>query len=186
MKTKIENRTGIDFSDYEVIVEESENLLVHTLKRDGFNSMYKIKFINTNGIMAVTGDYGNWIFCREFHPSENGYVSSHYWLEKLHIASSQEGREFDSDETRQEIKEGINGGLEEYGYEDDQLERMKEFYEELLDYVDLSDWEYRAYAFTNYPEFLDSECVPHVMKTKNWLEVIFDGFDEICRRMKNN
>lgn len=184
MEVKIENRTGIDFSDYEVIVTEREGLLVHELKRNGYSKMYSIKFINTNDIMAVTGDYGNWIFCREFHPSADGGVSGGYWLEKLSIASTQEGREFDSEATREEIQEGLDGGLAEYGYEGKELEEAKEYYESLLEYVEESQWYYEAYAYQNMPSFFDSEDVPNAKKTKVWLQIIFDGFDEICRRMK--
>src|SRR3989344_2189435 len=94
METKIENRTGVDFTKHELIVTEQEGLLVHRLKHPEYTYMNSVTFINTNGIMAVTGDYGNWIFCREFHPNDKEGVSGGYWLEKLKIASSQEGQEF--------------------------------------------------------------------------------------------
>ena len=31
---------------------------------------------------------------------------------------------------------------------------------------------------------MDAEDVPHQKKIKNWLLIIFDAFDEICRRIK--
>jgi len=34
------------------------------------------------------------------------------------------------------------------------------------------------------PSFFDSEGVPNVKKVKIWLQIVFDAFDEICRRMK--
>jgi hypothetical protein len=186
METKINNRTGIDFSGYNLKVINQPELLVHELTRPGHSHMYKVKFINTNDVMVVTGDYGNWMFCREFHPSADGYVSDGYWHEKLGLYSTQEGKEFDSEATKKLIQDGLDGGLEEYGYEGDSLEQMKEYYEELMDYVECSDWEYEYFAYNNYPSFSDSECVPHIKKTKYWLQVVFDAFDEICIRMKNS
>ena len=184
METKINNRTGVDFTKHELIVTEQEGLLIHRLKHPEYTHMNSVKFINTNGIMAVTGDYGNWMFCREFHPSAEGRVSSGYWCEKLQIASSQNGYEFDSEGTREEIQYGIEKGLEEYGYTGEELEEAKEYYEYLLNYVDESEWYYEANAYTEMPSFFDSEGVPNVKKVKIWLQIVFDAFDEICRRMK--
>jgi hypothetical protein len=180
---KIDNRTGVDFSRHELHVTNQDGLVVHFLKKPDTNYDC-IKFINTNGIMAVTGDYGNWIFCREFHPNAKGGVSSMYWHEKLEYASSQEGREFDGDLTKEEILMGLDTELEAYGYEGEKLCEIKEYYTELLDYVGLSQWEYEAYAYSNIPSFLCAENVPYIRKTKIWLQIIFDGFDEICRRLK--
>jgi len=184
MKTLSKNRTNVDFSKHELIVTNQDGLLVHHLKHPEYSQMYSVKFINTNGIMAVTGDYGNWIFCREFHPSDDGYVSDYYWIEKLTIASSQSGLDFDNEKTKKSIEEGINGGLEEYGYNGDELDLMIEYYNELLDYVDLSRFEYTSFAYNNYPGFTDSECVPFIESPKIWLKIIFDAFEEICDRIK--
>ena len=178
----MKKRTSIDLSKHVITVTKQENLLVHDFK---IPNTYKnsVKFINTNGILAVTGDFGNWIFCREFHPSEKGSVSDHYWLEKLHIGSSQVGTVFDSKSTKEEIELGLEYQIEEYGYYGDELEKMKEYYSDLLDYVDYSEWEYTAYAYNNKPSFLDTESVPFVKDTKTWLKIIFDCFDEMCNRI---
>jgi len=184
METEIKNRTGVDFSKHELIVTEQDGLLIHRLKHPEYSHMNSVKFINTNDIMAVTGDYGNWIFCREFHPSAGGGVSDGYWLEKLSIASSQDGREFDSERTREEIQRGIDGELEEYGYSGENLEEAKEYYEYLLSYVDESQRYYESKAYMEMPSFFDSESIPYVKKTKIWLQIVFDAFDEICERMK--
>ena len=187
-KKSIGIRTGIDFSKHELNVYENKTddktrILVHHLELPN-SVMNNIRFVNTNGIMFVTGDFGNWMFCREFHPSAEGHVSDGYWHEKLGVLSSQEGREFDSEGTKEEIERGLSSGLVEYGYEGDRLEQMKEYYDGLLNYVECSEWEYEAYAYNNFPSFEDTECVPNVKKTKNWLAIIFDGFDEICSRLK--
>ena len=179
-----EQRTDVDFSKHELIVTESEEILIHHLKEPG-TIIYNVKFINTNDIMAVTGDCGNWIFCREFHPSAGGMVSSGYWLEKIQINSTQDGQVFSEEYTREEIEEGINGGLADYGYKGDELQQVVDYYKDLLNYVDLQEWEYVSFAYNNFPPFMDAESVPFVKDTKANLKVVFDAFDEICRRMKD-
>jgi hypothetical protein len=175
-------RTGVDFSKHEVIVTEQPGLLVHYLRQP--NTIHNcIKYINTNGIMAVTGDFGNWIFCREFHPSKEGGVSDGYWKEKLGIASTQKASDYSSKLTEQRIKEAINGGMEKYGYKGDKLKAVKYFLTECLDHVE-NEHEYVAYAYQNHPGFMDTEEIPFQKETKPWLLSVFDGFDEICRRIK--
>lgn len=173
-------RTGIDWSKHEVIVTKQDGLLIHHLKRPN-TVIANIKYINTNGIMAVTGDYGNWIFCREFHPSDDGFVSDGYWKEKLVIASTQKPDEFDEDETR--------NSLEAYLADtDDPLdEKEKEYIEGCLNALCDGELDYTYYAYRNgVGRFNDGEYVPFENRTKRWLAVVFDGFDEICRRMKEN
>lgn len=185
MNTLTKNRTGIDFSEHELIIEDKEGILIHTLKLPTSGVLKRINFINTNGVMIVTGDYGNWIFCREFHPSSDGGVSDGYWHEKLQTKSTQDGLEFDSESTKEEIEDGLKKGLEEIGYEGDELEEMKEYYTDLLMYVECSQWEYEGFAYSNMPSFFEGEDVPNLKKTKQWLRIVFDGFDEICRRIKD-
>ena len=71
MNTK---RTEVDFSKHVVEITKQEGLFVCYIRVPG-TITNSVKFINTNDIMAVTGDFGNWIFCREFHPSATGGVS---------------------------------------------------------------------------------------------------------------
>lgn len=169
-------RTGIEFEEHELIVTRQDGLLVHYLKKP--NTIYdNIKFINTNGILAVTGDYSNWMFCREFHPSPNGHVSDYYWIEKLRIASCQEPEKFDSKETETEIKKLL-------AEEEDLDDEEKEYLEECLSRVD-DEFDYEHYAHReNCGRFQDHENVPYCKKIKRQLMVVFDGFEEICRRMK--
>ena len=102
----MKKRTDIDFSKHEVIITKLDNVVepcvIHYLKLPD-TRMNSIKFINCGGVLSVTGDYGNWIFCREFHPSEKEYVSGSYWEEKLRIASCQDPYEYDEDATVAEI-----------------------------------------------------------------------------------
>jgi hypothetical protein len=178
-------RTKIDFSNHEVIVTDIPGLLIHYLKKPGTIND-SIKYINTNGILAVTGDYGNWIFCREFHPSADGGVSDGYWKEKLVIASTQEPEEWDREMTQAKIRLQLNGELEEYGYKGNQLEEMRHYMQECLLRSEDDEFEYQMYAYREYPSFCDHECVVFVKRIKYWLTAVFDGFDEICRRIKEN
>jgi hypothetical protein len=231
-------RTGINFSEHEVIITEQEGLLVHYFKKPN-TIMNSIKFINTNGILAVTGDFGNWIFCREFHPSADGYVSEGYWNEKLSINSEQTCSKFDSEETEKELQkmldehqvlEDILNDFKEYNNIDEDLdndnlikeinskddlifkdsgninvptndlddilgifeyeeylkEEDKEFIEELISSVD-DELDYTSTAYRNSyysGTRFDYENIPYYKTTHRWLLIIYDGFDEICRRMK--
>lgn len=172
----IGKRTGFDFSKHKLHETRNDNLIMYHLKKPG-TSHDNIKYINVGGIMAVTGDYGNWIFCREFVPSADGYVSDEYWIEKLHIASSQKGKEYDSHATEAAIKAR---NLEEEGWQGKELQEMKEYLENCLRYVD-NEFEYTSYAYGHTPSFIDNESVTFVENTKYWLLMVFDGFDEICR-----
>ena len=116
----IGKRTEIDFSKHEVIVQKNDLVSIYYLKKPN-TVIDSIKYINCEGIMSVTGDYGNWIFCREFHPNERGGVSDGYWIEKLKIASSQEPLEFDKESTEKELLQR----LEDYKNEMIQLDPTK-------------------------------------------------------------
>jgi hypothetical protein len=176
-------RTGIDFSKHEVRVTHFDGLLVHHIKKPG-SIHNNIRYINTNGIMAVTGDFGNWIFCREFHPSQEGGVSDGYWKEKLGIASTQKASDYSAGLTKKSIEGAINGGMEEYGYKGEKLKEVKEYLTACLDHVD-DEHEYIAFAYHRCPGYMDAEEIPFEKETKPWLLAVFDGFDEICRRLKN-
>ena len=178
-----EKRTDVNFDEHELHVKLEEGLMIHHLQRPNTN-MFNVKFINTNGVCVVTGDVGNWMFCREFHPSADGYVSDGYWLEKLGMKSTQVGTEYNSEETREEIQEGIDGVLEEWGHEGDDLEEAKEYYRGLLNYVEYQESEYITYACDNMPGFMDSEDIPHVRTIIHRLNIVYDAFNEICERLK--
>lgn len=170
----MKKRTHIDFTKHEVIVSESENAIIHHLKLP--NTMTNsIKYINAGGILAVTGDFGNWIFCREFHVGEKNSVSDQYWEEKLQIASVQEALQFSSDETVKAIDEAIHSG--EHSLED------IDYLRELRDRADTTNGiEYQAWAYENCP--FDPEYIPYRTETHFWLRCVFDGFDEMCERLK--
>lgn len=174
-----ERRTKIDWSKHEVITRNEGKALIHIIKQPDtcINAVY---FYNIGGILAVTGDFGNWMFCREFHPSADGGVSDSYWCEKARISSSQVTHKYNADETRTEI-ESLLANKDE----DDALSKEEsEYLNDLLDYVDDSYERYMVYAYDNQVGRFDYENIPCVKKIDQWLECIFDAFDEICSRIK--
>jgi len=174
----INRRTKIDWSKHEVTTSQEGNALIHIIKQPN-TCVRAVYFYNIGGILAVTGDFGNWIFCREFHPSKDGFVSDHYWCEKARISSSQETHKFCSDSTRKEIESLIANACEDEPITEEELEYLND----LLDYVDDSYERYMVYAYDNQVGRFDFENIPCVKKINPWLDCIFDAFDEICRRM---
>ena len=169
-------RTGMDFSAHELIITKQDGLLIHWLKIPD-RVCQNIKFINTNDIMVVTGDYNSWLFCREFHPSAKGSVSDGYWCEKLTLDSSQGPMDYDPAETKKELEERLNHPEEPL--DDD----TKEYYEQCIERVE-EELDYTHYAYRNMPGWMDSENVVHCKNIKPQLMVVFDAFEEICRRIK--
>lgn len=170
----IGRRSKLNFKDHNLIVTKEGETLVHYLRKPN-TVCDSIKFINTNGIMAVTGDYGNWIFCREFHPSPTGYASDGYWREKLKISSCQEPSKFDPDETEKEIKKRLK--------EEDCPAEYTEYYNDLLNHIEDGEINYMYHAYYDAPRNMDAEYIPHVKSVNHWFLCILDGFDEICRRL---
>lgn len=172
------NRTNRDWSKHVVDTTITDDLRVDWIHVPG--TMYdNVKFINTDGVMVVTGDFGNWIFCREFHPSANGSVSGGYWDEKLEIYSQQKSHKFDADQTLKDIDYYVENYVDENTSEEE-LEWIESLRENVYDELD-----YTVVAYREKPGDVDYECVPFGEKRHRWLDVVYDAFDEICKRMKD-
>lgn len=170
--------TSVDFSQHELYELKSELITIHYLRKPD-TICDSVKFINTEGILAVTGDYSNWIFCREFIPDAKNSTSFGYWKEKLKISSCQVVAKFDSSATEAEIKRLIED-------EDTDKEDI-ELLQELLRYVD-DELDYTHFAFreSKLSSTWDLESIPFVKSADYHFYVVLDAFDEICRRLKNN
>ncbi|MDR6548534.1 hypothetical protein J2810_004624 [Chryseobacterium rhizosphaerae] len=142
-----------------------------------------VKFIVGEGITAVTGDFGNWIFCREFHPSANETVgvSREYFDEKLHIFSQQEAKIFDSEETLKEIKEFKKNYTDYHG--ERITDEVTEWLKDLMQNID-NEEDYKYYAYRKTPLNVDYSEVPFGKKRHFWLDVVYDAFQEICKALK--
>lgn len=199
------NRTNRDFSD--MIVKTYDNPKIHTKIYEAIlNDSNIIKFINTNGILLITGCCGVWTFNREFHPSKDGYVVEHYWLEKLKECGNQQISYYSSTLT----KEALESEIEELKYleavkevkaaEKDEFEEgawqhkeyindrnninslKKQYYEKCLQEVD-NEFMY-VQAMTQFMrDEVDTDWHIFYKKIDYNLEVIFDIFEEMCRRM---
>lgn len=181
-------RTDVDFTKH--ILSEThfkDDTTGHSLDvwelRLPNTSWHRVIFINSCGILTVDGDYGRYSFCREFHPSSKGYVSDGYWQEKLRIGSDLEYDRYDAEATRKELKELIKTGLKDYGYEGKELKKLKNQLKELKDHVD-DKYEYIYHAYRGDID-LDYEMIPYVKEENIRLKIIFDAFDEICNRIKD-
>ena len=179
----MKKRTDIDFSKHKLFITQQDGLLVHDLKIPS-TVCYRVKFINTNGILAVTGDFGNWIFCNEFHPGPDEHVSDNYWIGKLKVSSTQVADEFDSDATRELIMERIKDLKSDPDSYHNPVEIMEYYKNECLQYVDCQEWEYVKHAFGDEFIHVEVEDVPFEKRIKHRLLLIFDAFDEICHHLK--
>lgn len=178
-----------DFSEHTHTVEEFKSDKGNTIRIDhlrrGESSCGYVRFVNDDYGLSVFGDFGNWIFCRPFVPSEKGYVCAMYWNEKLKMSSSQYHAEYDSEGTENELNEliaEINTNKEDYSYPDRQIQ----YYEDLLNYTE-DEIEYTYHAFrNNMPSFLDYDDIPFVKKGSYQLLIVFDAFNEMCNRLSVN
>lgn len=173
-------RTGIDFSKHELHKSSyaGGESVVYDLKIP--NTIFnRIKYINTEDIMAVTGDYGNWIFCRGFHPSKDGNACDNYWAEKLRIASTQDPMKFSGTEACGAIDALLADPQNEFSEEE------KEWLGELQDAA--KGGEEYAYIAKGMecPGSFPTEMIPSGKVYDVWFLTILDGFDEMCRRLGN-
>ncbi len=176
----LSKRANLDFSKHEVTEIKSDELLIHHIAIPN-TRMNSVRFINTNGILAVTGDFGNWVFCREFHPDADTQVSDGYWDQKLKNASAQKSHDYCSESTLQSIEDFCETFEEDYGRV--MTEDERDWVELLRLRVD-DEISYSIIAYNDTPEAIHYEDVPFVIKRKVWLDCVYDAFDEICNRMR--
>jgi hypothetical protein len=171
-----ENLTNIDFSKHELTITEHGDFTVYELKKPS-TVIHGITFICGKGITTVTGDFGNWVFCREFHPSPNEGVSRCYWDEKLTILSSQRCENYDDETTLKEIQEFKNNFPYNYDREmnEEEIDWVEQLEENLFDEID-----YTTVAYRQKPSTIDYDSIPFGKKRHHWLEVIYDAFNIIC------
>lgn len=184
-------RTNTDFSKHEHKVElykcgEKQIRIDHF--QVGNSRHDYIQFINTDEVMTVTGDYGNWVFCRPFIPTKGQTISDSYWIEKLKISSEQKLRDLDFDYMADMIKAEIKELIAEYGEEDNERYNTEmDWYENLLEACEGEDEiQYLSLAYRDSPNWKDYDDVPISYKTPIWLQIIFDAFEEMCSRMSDN
>lgn len=182
-------RTGVEFGAHDFTAEScaTPNAAISCYLFKIWNSSaYQVRFVNAYGLMTVSGDWGNWVFSREFHPSsKNGGVSDNYWIEKLKTASSQDPYELDEEETRKELESWLDGTHEYFDEERPLTPGEFEYLHDCLYALGDSELQYAHVAhFENVGRFKDHDRVPLVKKPKYALQVIFDAWDCIVERLK--
>lgn len=174
----MQKRTNVDFSKHELTIRKDKYTTIHDLKIPG-SVLHRVQFINTCGNLIVNGDYRNWIFCRQFLPSEEGSVSDSYWIEKLRIASCQEPASYSAEVTKARLQEAIDN----YQYEGN--EEMVNYYTDCLGMAETDEWTYVSYAYDNLPSGCDAESLIVGKELSYALLVVFDAFEEACLRIRN-
>lgn len=166
------------FANHEFRYFKDEYCTIFELKHKKYNQMYRVRFTNTDGKLLVTGDYGNWVFDREFHPSANksdrAFIG--YFLEKLRTNSAQDACVFNSDVVSEQINEIILD--EEIDLTDDEFAYLKN----LLTYTEEYEYIYHA-IHDSVGRFKDGELIPRGKTIKPQLQHIFDAFNEMCDRL---
>lgn len=168
-------RSGIDFSNHMLYTWTEPCTKTYDLKLPN-TITNRITYICTNGITAVTGDYGNWIFCCEFHPSKDGKACEGYWAEKLQIGSTQDPMKFSETEAHGQIDALLADPNNEFSEEE------KEWLEELRESSKDGEYAYIATAM-EHPSSFPAEIIPTGKVYDIWFLTILDGFDEMCRHM---
>lgn len=168
------------FENHIFSIEECGKFTIYKLKHPEYSMMYKVEFIVGNNLTVVTGDYGNWVFCREFHP-KTGEISSYNYLdEKLEINSVQKSTEFSTEETIKQLKHFVDNFTNNYGREMNEEERE---WVDLLDSSVFDEIEYTNTAFREKPNSIDYDEVPFGTRRLRRLEIVYNALDVMCEKI---
>ena len=187
----MKSRADMDWSKHILTTEKHGDFAtVHRLKKPN-TGWEMVEFINIKGHgLLVCGDFGDWKFSRCFIPDRKNHVSDYfwmvsesYWIEKLKISNENiDPFVFSKKILLEEIK-----NLEElYLEEDDVLNKTEreEFNTWIDELRDCDSTEVLMSLCEDAPGFIDGEDFPEGKDVCEWLKIVFDAFDEICRRMK--
>jgi hypothetical protein len=143
---------------------------------------HRVIVINAYGVCSVTGDFGKWIFEKEFHLSGNcTKINDGYILQNS--PRTQELYEWDGELVRKEIEETIQ---QSYDIESDEMsDEENEYWSGLINATYDCEYTYIAKCM-NRPSCIESENIPKSRQKLNpYLLAIFDAFEEICGRTKD-
>lgn len=184
-----QTRTQVDWSTHthrrEVFKnQQGQEIIVDHLQKGKSPDEY-ICFINDFRGLTVRGDYSDWVFCRNFIPHpDNKTITEHYWIEKLQIANtSMEFKSLDFEATQKALEKEFEW-VDKGEYTQEEWEKIEEWKEEIIGTLESGDeveYLYMAYRLSN-PLDWDGEYFPYYKKVPIHLEVVFDAFEEICRR----
>lgn len=197
------SRTNIDWSKHELVVENDGKHTQRTSLAVPDSCMLAVHFINTYGVLMVTGDFGYWHFCRTFNPATDFFVGDSYFCEKAQISSRQTTHVYSSEDTRKAIDERITDILlDEFGEDAphvDTIEPLSPTLDQLLpsdaeeirwlmdcrDHVDEDSdgTRYMCFAHDNTPAHLDHESVICCKMVDPQLQAVLDAYEECGRRI---
>ncbi len=185
-------RTNWDFSQNILTITEYKNNTVYDFKRPD-SIVGRVKITNIEGICLITGDFGRWSFCREFHPLNNATVSEEYWLEKLNQNSTQQPTEWNPNDNKQALYELINELKQEFHDEyqkydhnhnkfKEELDDHIEFINDLIGYTE-DEIEFISFAKEHHPNNFDTERIPEYRSIKHQLNIVFDAFEQMAKQL---
>ena len=170
------------FTEFKCPVDDKNNLFIYQLKIPT-TDCEMVKFVNFDGVCTVTGDYGNWVFNREFHPKAKNYQAFHYFKEKLESSSCQKVGVYDSEETLNDLLEELKNYCDENKVDPENTDdEYVEYLNSCISNVD-DELDYTYTAYRTHPSFMDSESVIFRKKPLDWFSIIYEAFHEMCERL---
>ncbi len=179
--------TNIDFSKHLLSVasmnsEEFECKIYH-LYIPNINYDY-IDVIVSEGITAVTGDFGNWIFNMEIHFEEFMGFEVDYLLYQLKTSSSQNPYEVDIGATEKEIekfRKSVDVSLCNLNSEEFEI-----FCNDLFRSLKKGEQQYNNFIAEGAIHFTTGISIPVIVKKIPFaLASVFDAFEVILNRVNN-
>lgn len=158
-----------DFKNFKLYqITEASFLFCERYEDGGIKSDGHIRFhFLIDGEMAITGDFGSWVFRRCFHPKMHERLSRGYFLEKVY---NQEAMIFDARYLQKELLKML------VSYEElDEFDPENFYYE--------NEHEYYAYV-NSYHSFyeqhgIDTADLPDGKIPCPWIVNIMDAYDYI-------
>ena len=173
-------RTNIDFTNFSLTINECE-YLTYVLKND-VGSI--IKFITDDSHLYVVGDYGNWIFNRNFIPVNGGSVLDYYWVRLLRERSTQNPFIFSKHKTCITIDAMIVNIEVNYPNDSQKKIDLIKYFKNSKEYVD-NEQEYLWFVSEHKPNWYLNDIIVEYDYMYDIL-VVFDAFEEICRTLPKN
>lgn len=180
--TEYKKRIQYDvFDKHSLIISELKDSLYKYTVYDlslGASSVSRVKFTVGGGHTLVTGDYGTYVFEREFHPHPKGSVSEDYWIGK--IPSNMNSMEYSSKVTMELISD-LSKNISEYGYDEDKMGKIVSALLEATNYVENEhDYYHHILYDSDLYSLLDAEDVPWGKDYNHRMDYIFDAFEKMC------
>ena len=175
-------RKNMDFSKCELTIHRDEYVTIHKLHKDT-SPTFNIDFINTNGVCVITGTCGEWVLSDNLLPKPGSRICDDYWAKKLSShETGQEAYEFSKQFTKDAIVEDIKSV--NHSYEEEDYRTVMDYFVGCLECLEESQLEYEHFAINELPDCMECESIVIARSIKKDVLYIFDVFEEICRRLK--